>query len=99
MPWTDAYTFSDPFEAVCRDSAEPFAAELVRELGPEHPLFGRACAVIARAMPQDDVVVVCGEEVAVVHLTWKGSREAFPWPGVTFMPTAAAFESFVEHKF
>ncbi len=100
MPWTDAYQFDNPFEDVRDDpSALIFASELEREVGPGHPLFGRPLSVVARAWPQDDVVVACGEDVALIHLTWTGRREAPPWPVTTFLATAEALESCIEYRY
>ena len=71
-------------------------AELRREVAPGHVLHDRATRVIARAMPNDDVVVECEEEVAVVHLTWTQRQDRPPWPRTTFIASAEEFESYVK---
>lgn len=62
--------------------AAALEAELLRELGPGHDLFGEPVSVVARRLSQDDVVVVTPSRagVARVHLTWRGSAEPAPWP-------------------
>jgi hypothetical protein len=62
-------------------SAAAVEAELVRELGPTHPLRGQRLHAVARRVDCDDVLVVAGAEVFVVHLTWRGTSEVDPrWP-------------------
>jgi hypothetical protein len=80
-----------------RDSehAEAFAAELRREVAPEHPLSGRSWRVIAKALPNDDVIAECDDQVAVVHLTWTQRQEPPPWPETTFIASVEEFESYV----
>jgi hypothetical protein len=48
--------------------------ELRREVAPGHALHGRPWRVIAKALPNDDVIAECEDEVAVVHLTWPRSK-------------------------
>ncbi|SEV86569.1 hypothetical protein SAMN05421595_0134 [Austwickia chelonae] len=56
-------------------------AELLREIGPGHALDGVELRVIARATPQDDVIVQTADgRVALVHMTWSGHPEKPPWP-------------------
>jgi len=64
--------FSEPLRDLRgrQDEAEQLRAELLRELGPGHALHGLDPRVIARAIPQDDVVVeTAAGGVALVHLT------------------------------
>lgn len=57
------------------------AEELTREVPEGHVLFGRALRAVARRIDCDDVLFVGDGVVAVVHLTWKRSREIDPrWP-------------------
>lgn len=49
--------------------------------------------MIAKALPNDDVIAECEDEVAVVHLTWTQKQERPPWPLTTFMASAEEFES------
>jgi hypothetical protein len=79
--------------------AEVLEAELELEVAPGHPLHGRSWHVVARALPQDDVLVASGDGVAVVHLTWSGRVESPPWPTTTFLSSAEAFESFIEFRY
>jgi hypothetical protein len=81
----------DPFDEV--DWPEPwhrvgpqaFQAELNRERGPGHPLFGVRVVAVARRLDRDDVLLALPDEdncLAVVHLTWSGQRDQdprFPW--------------------
>jgi hypothetical protein len=79
-PWTDA-----------TPNAEALASELQREVGPDHPLFGRTVHVLARRGDNDDVlfeVPALSHPYAVVHLTWKGQREQRPvWPHTVLFHT------------
>jgi hypothetical protein len=56
--------------------------ELVREVGPGHPLYQVEAALIARRFDTDDALYLLdGGRVAVVHLTWRQSQEPDPrWP-------------------
>jgi hypothetical protein len=74
-------------------------AELELEVMAGRPLHGHTWAVVARAIPQDEVLVACGDEVALVHLTWSRRAEPPPWPETTFLATAEAFESFIEYRY
>lgn len=91
MTWADAYDFGDPFLDL-RDgdeSADALTDELLRELAPGHPLHGREVRVIARSLATDDVVVVAGDEVALVHLTWTSRKsERPPLPRTRLVATA-----------
>lgn len=81
------------------EHAQAFEAELHRELAPGHPLHGRSLRVIAKALPNDDVIVECDGDVAVVHLTWTKGLEPPPWPQTTFIASAEELESFVESAY
>jgi hypothetical protein len=76
-----------PWTAVPPEAARQLEAELAREVGPGHSLWGRRATALARRTDHDDVVfAIDGESrVAVVHLTYAGRRESSPdWPAVTF---------------
>lgn len=73
-------------------------AELVRELGPGHSMFGRTWTAVARALPEDEVLFTDGEAVALVHLSWAARRSPPPCPEATFMPDASALEQYVETR-
>jgi hypothetical protein len=55
--------------------------------------------VIAKALPNDDVIAECEDEVAVVHLTWTQKQERRPWPLTTFMASADEFESHLASEY
>lgn len=55
--------------------------------------------MVAKALPQDEVVVVAGELVALVHLTWSGRHEQPPLPSVEFADSAAAFRELVQLRY
>jgi hypothetical protein len=57
-------------------------AELVREVGPKHPLRGKTAKAIARRQDCDDVLFQLADRgYAVVHLTFQGNEEIDPrWP-------------------
>jgi hypothetical protein len=59
VTWTQHYQFSDPLRDLRGEAeeAEQLRAELLRELSPGHMLHGLDLRVIARALPQDEVVV------------------------------------------
>jgi hypothetical protein len=100
VAWTKGYLFEEPFIDV-RDSehADAYMAELRREVTPGHPLHGRSWLVIAKALPNDDVIAECDDEVAVVHLTWTQHQEQPPWPLTTFMASVEEFEAYVESEY
>jgi hypothetical protein len=101
MPWTDGYSFGDEFVDL-RDhpeQARPFEHELHRELSAGHTLYGRSWKVVARALPQDEVVIQAGEEVALVHLTWTRRPESPPWPEAVLVGSEAEFESVIEFRY
>jgi hypothetical protein len=100
MPWTDSYRFDEPMERVPAGAmADLLLAELDREVGPGHPLHGRKWTLVARALPQDEVLITSDDDVALVHLTWSRKRETPPWPATTFLGSAAEFESFIEDRY
>jgi len=69
------------------------ALEAHKEIGAEHPLAGAVLETIARRADCDDVLfeVNGGPIVAVVHLTWSGSRETDGFPRVELFPDYAQF--------
>lgn len=64
-----------------------FEAEIRREVGPGHRLFGRRISVLARDTARDDVLVFAyPNRVALVHLTYAPpSPDRVPWPIATFV--------------
>jgi hypothetical protein len=72
--------FKDPWVRV-GPYADNLLKELLRELGPGHPLWGRGLRAVAQRTDSDDVLFeVSGVEplYAVVHLTWSGKPESDP---------------------
>jgi hypothetical protein len=78
--------FLEPWFAVTSDDGQ-LQEELAAELGPSHPLRGRAMRAVARRRDCDDVLFVSVDEphvVAVVHLTYANRPELDPrFPGTT----------------
>jgi len=58
-------------------------AELKREVGKRHPLFGREAVAVGRRFDCDDVLFYLPNSsppLAVVHLTWRREVSTeFPW--------------------
>lgn len=68
-------------------------------MAPGHALHDVELRVIARAIPQDDVVVETTDgRVALVHLTWSGHPETPPWPTTETVDSAAALERLIEYR-
>jgi hypothetical protein len=68
------------------NSPDGLVLELNREVGPDHPLFGKTARALAVARDRDDVLFEISDltapRYAVVHLTWSGKEEQsgkFPW--------------------
>ena len=102
MTWAESYEFREPLIDLrdLEESSEALTAELLREVVPGHPLHGRELRVIARALPNDDVVVLVDDEVAVVHLTWtRRKSERPPLPETTFIGSVEDLESYVESRY
>jgi hypothetical protein len=73
---------------------ERFAAELSRELSPEHLLFAKRVRAIGIRQDRDDVLFEVNESgsvsYAVVHLTWTGHQERGVVPNSIFFETLEA---------
>ena len=51
-------------------------SELIREIGPEHPLYQANAKLIARRFDRDDALFQLDDgRVALVHLTWSGQPQ------------------------
>lgn len=102
MTWTTDYEFVEPLVDLRAqpEVAEALCAELTRELRRGHALHGRGLRVIARALPQDDVVVETDDgDVLLVHLTWTHKAETLPWPITETVGSAAEFERTLESRY
>ncbi len=101
--WAEAFDFGEDFwdlrDEAGADHARALKAELDAELAAGHPLYAETCHVVAKALPQDEIVVVAGEFVALVHLTWSGHPETPPWPATEFADSAAAFRELIEFRY
>lgn len=103
--WVDKFEFGEDFWDLRSDEeganqARALLAELERELPPDHALHGRGCEVVAKATPQDDIVVVTSDDtVALVHLTWTGQTEQSGWPRVDFSESADEFQALIQHRY
>src|ERR1051325_11296811 len=77
----------EPWYPIKHDE-QALVAELAREVGPQHPLFGERAVPVARRRDCDDVLFALpGSQklLALVHLTWSGQRETNPqWPSTKF---------------
>jgi hypothetical protein len=87
----------DPWYSIegADDLQEGLDAELEREIPHGHVLDGRRAHCIGRRVDNDDVLYVLdgeGPEVAVVHLTWRRTRETSPsWPWTDVFRNLAEF--------
>ncbi len=74
----------EPWIVAPTDTRSSLEAELRAEIADGHPLSGEIVTAIARCQACDDVVfAVEGDHpiwFALVHLTWRQSREPLPWP-------------------
>lgn len=102
MTWVQDYRFAEPLRDVRDeiDEAAQLRSELLSELSPGHLLHGVDLQVIARAQPQDEVVVETTDgRVALVHMTWSGHEESPPWPSTKVLDSAEHLESALEFRY
>jgi hypothetical protein len=102
VTWAQNYTFSEPLRDVREeaDEAARLRAELLQELSPGHLLHGLDLHVIARAIPQDEVVVETADgRVALVHITWSGHAEAPPWPTAEVLDSAEHLQNALQFRY
>ena len=103
MSWIDGHDFGEDFvdlrgtDGAAR--ADVLLDELRREVAPGHPLHGLACRVLAEALPQEEILVAAGEQVALVHLTWSAHHESPPWPSTELVESAATFRDLIAHRY
>jgi hypothetical protein len=101
VTWVDEYQFGEDFEDLRTDpvGSNGLARELASELSPGHHLFGQAWTIVARAKPQDEVVVTTDSVVYLVHMTWTHKRERPPCPDALAFPSAAEFEDAIRYRY
>jgi hypothetical protein len=79
-----------PWELIDVTAAEKAVAELLRELGPDHPLKRKKVQAVAARCDCDDVLFLLVDEkpaCAVVHLTYAGRQEPPNWPETNLFPS------------
>jgi hypothetical protein len=75
----DELSFMLPWEPV--DDGSGLEAELAKEIGKLHPLYGKTLRAVAKRIDRDDVIFAGPDCVALVHLTWSSKQETDPrWP-------------------
>ena len=102
MTWVTDYRFSEPLRDLRSEvqEAEKLRTELLRELSVGHVLHGADLSVVARALPQDEVVVETTDgRVGLVHMTWSGQREPPPWPTTDLLDSAEHLEQTIEFRY
>jgi hypothetical protein len=102
VTWLSDYRFSEPLRDVRSEAqeADQLRRELLRELRAGHMLHGADLRVVARALPQDEVIVETSDgRVALVHMTWSGHPEAPPWPTTEFLTSAEHLEQTIEFRY
>lgn len=102
VTWTQHYEFTDPLRDLRSEAeeAEQLRSELQRELSPGHVLHGLDPRVVARALPQDEVMVETSDgRVALVHMTWTRRPESAPWPTTKFLESAEHLDSVLEFRY
>jgi len=87
----DPTTLLAPWRAVVPEEQRGLAGQLRREVARTHPLHKKRVVVLARRVDNDDVLFYvedAPQPYAVVHLTWRRTREKDPrWPWTEFFNT------------
>jgi hypothetical protein len=85
-PWWPTADKNDLFH-------DTFRAQLEREVGPGHPLFGLPTRLLARGDGDDALFALLDGtgRVASVHLTWSSRQERPPWPATAVYPSLEAW--------
>jgi hypothetical protein len=102
VTWLSSYRFSEPLRDLRSEveEAERLRTQLLRELSPGHTLHGADLRVVARASPQDEVIVeTTDNRVALVHLTWSGHPESPPLPITEMLNSAEHLEQTIECRY
>jgi hypothetical protein len=83
----------EPWIEVSSSLERELEAELARELSADHVLAGKTVRAIARRSDNDDVLFeVAGTGYAVVHLTWRRTREeSGAWPSTALFSSLEAW--------
>lgn len=90
MKTVEEIQWRKPWVKVESDAREPLEAELRREVGAEHPLYGAQLLAVGRRLDCDDVLFALTDEpqaYAVVHLTYAGRESSPLWPHTRFFRT------------
>lgn len=81
----------------CSDSS--LVDELRREIGEGHVLEGIELSIVARRQDRDDFLYAFNDEsgrVAVVHLTWRKTRETNPkWPRTRILESMEVWSEYM----
>ncbi len=72
-PWTDISDYPDTHRLA-------ILKELSVELTEKHCLFKRELELIAKREDCDTVLLTDNVNYFIVHLTWSGSKEFYPFP-------------------
>ena len=102
VTWVADYRFSEPLRDVRPEAqeAEQLRTELLREVSTGHVLHGADLHVVARALPQDEVIVETADgRVALVHMTCSGRPEPPPWPTTEMLRSAEHLEQTIEFRY
>ena len=78
-----AMSFTEPRESIDKYPQKHSSAllnELSKELSISHPLYQKAINLVAKREDRDDILLKIKENYYIVHLTWKGGEENFPYP-------------------
>jgi hypothetical protein len=92
-----------PWHFVDGEHARGLQRELLAEVGPLHPLWGKEPMVFGRAGWNDDIVVQTSDgRFAIVHLVWHGKIDQVPdrYPSTEFLENLDELQQFVysEHE-
>jgi hypothetical protein len=91
--------WQEPWQELTEADQTRFEAELRKELGPTHPLFGIEANAVGKSSASDDVLFqLQGTEASyvLVHLTWTGGCDANGvWPTHEFYHS---WQDFVTHR-
>jgi hypothetical protein len=71
----------------------------LRNSAPATLYSGQAWTIVARARPQDEVVVTTDSAVYLVHLTWTSRPERPSYPSALAFQSAAAFEDANKYRY